>query len=362
MPRDIPSLFDCEDLHKFAKTITQVMPYKGASMSRFYVCNFKGVSFLTKLHFYRKEPYELYGDTNSPAARKFMHQIEAEISILRLFRDEIVAQGYTWCILEMAYYKVCDNVRKAIPSRAKCNRAINNQAVSTDLERALCLHADKVRAGLSHDKCAFLVLDKCDMTLDDYLVRHVTTPVEISILKSILFLVIHCVYVISTLYPDFHHHDLHTDNVMLKVDRDFVFDPNNMKFIAMIIGGVQYHVPYFGIIPKLIDFGYSSLPSRRIVSDFVKNKLEMYYRTNNDLLVFFHWIYYAVNGAPQVDSILRQLEPTGSYVNYYQPHVRSIEKTLASYKDMVTNNLWQEYRDSAKGEIIVSFTPLPEVI
>ena len=281
-------LFNCKNLSTFIGTIVQILPFKGASLSRFYICEYKGNRFLTKLCFYRKTGPELYGIVDS----RVISHTDAEINILRILKTRIIDANLTPCILELVYHKICE-ITPLVPSQKRCDRLMrdyNDQLPEDDVAQLICKYKDLVVNDLAHNKCAFLVLEKCDVSLNEYL-QKLNTPIGIIIFESILFQVIYTVYIIQRIYPRFRHYDLHTDNIMLKFDFSYKFQSDRPQFLRYIIDGTSYYIPYFGIIPKIIDFGYSSLPEEGIMSNAINDKSIMYHRSNNDLLFLFHWIY-----------------------------------------------------------------------
>jgi serine/threonine protein kinase len=222
-----------------------------------------------------------------------------------------------------------------------------------DIDALLCKYHDMVKAGLAHNKCAFLVLDRCDMTLDEYLRRGFSTPASATVFKSIMFMVVHAVYVIHKVYPRARHYDLHTDNLMLKVDYNFEFSAANAQYFEIHAEGKIFYVPYFGVMPKIIDFGFSILPEEGIVSKAVEDKLQMYFRSQNDLLVLFYWIYQLfahrdIAGYEYIDSLLSSLEPNRTFVSYNPGMISRIENKIPTYVDMITNKVWDEYTAHAK--------------
>ncbi len=348
-------IFDCRDLSNFVAAIVQVLPYRGASMSRFYTCDVSGIRFLTKLSFYRKTPREIYG---KPSKNVLPHA-DAEINILKIFRTKITDRNLTPCILEMIYYKICDT--PDTPSHTVCDRLLFAESnARDDLAQILCRQADLVKNKLARDRCAFLVLDRCDMSLDEYLRKTIDTPATIAIFKSLLFMIIFTIYTISKVYPKFHHYDLHTENIMLKFDQNFKFNPAAMKFLVFPVDGVSHYIPYFGIIPKIIDFGYSVLPEEGIISNVTEDLMTMYYRSQNDLLFLFHWIYItSLDKLGRVDKILQKIEPNRSYVHYHAEHIRKIEKKIPTYSQMINNNVWAEYRKAQpNAQIYHEFSPI----
>ena len=158
--------------------------------------------------------------------------------------------------------------------------------------------------------------------------------------------------------------DLHTENVMLKFDTDYKFQISSPKFLNFTINGSEHAIPYFGIIPKIIDFGFAEIPEENIISDATDIQV-LYYRSDNDLIFLFNHILSTLNmvGSSSRDAIndlFSKLDPTKSYVKYYTPHVRRIQDSIPTYEQMVTNSTWEEYKNTkvSKKQIHKKYTPL----
>ncbi len=360
----VDDLFNCNDLSNFIATITQILPYKGIEMSRFYTCNLGGVIFLTKFCFYRKSAPEIYGKLS----KNVVPHADAEINILQILREKIIDRNLTPCILELVYAKICTGLDKITPTEKICEQLMLDDRYAVpenDVEFQLCGYIDLVNAGLAHNKVAFLVLEKCDMTLSDYLHKTTSNPIGFAIFKSILFQIIYTIYVINKLYPKFRHYDLHTDNIMLKFDNNFKFKPTKPKFNIYTIGGEKYSIPFFGIIPKIIDFGFSALPEEGIISNATEDRMQMYYRSQNDILILFHHIHLDLSRSGgdkfgKIDKLLQQLEPNRTYVQYYTEYIRKVEDELPTYEEMINNIVWSEYKkhDTPIDQIYNEYTPL----
>lgn len=342
------NLFNCENLTDFIASIIQILPYRGFSLSRFYLCELDGIKFLTKLCFYRKTSIEIYGK----APENVSSHIDAEVNILRVLNEKFTRAGVTPCIIELVYSKVCDDLSKLVPKESVCEHLLTIEGDITpedDIKQLLCRHSDLIKNDLAFNKCAFLVLDRCDLSLDEYLLKSINTPISLAVFKSLLFMVIHTFYTISSVYPGFRHYDLHTENIMLKFDPNYKFKASDAKFLIFVVDGERYSVPYFGIFPKIIDFGFSSLPEENIMSNAIADKERMYHRTQNDILFLFHWIYFRIRNMPgdklnRIDKLLQKLEPNRSYVQYYTEHIRKIEHKIPTYEQMIKNRVWDEYK------------------
>jgi len=364
---NVSNIFNCSDLNDFIASIVYILPFRGISMSKFYICECDGVRFLTKVGFYYKTPREIYGTPNELV----MSHIDAEVNILNVFKRVFIDKNVTPCILELVHEKIC-SVGKLVPKEKICEHLMlnyRNNAPEDDIEQTMCKYNDLVRNGLAHNKCAFLVLEKCDITLEEYLRKSINTPVSLAVFKSLLFMIVYTFYAINAVYPRFRHYDLHTENIMLKFDPNYKFKTTNPKFLVFHVDGVQYSVPYFGIIPKVIDFGFSALPEEKIISNVTEDRVQMHYRANNDLLFLFHHIYHTldhtgVDKLGRVDRMISQLEPNRTYVQYYTEYIRKVEDKIPSYESMVKNSLWEEYKKYKvpSAQIYNDFTPIEEII
>jgi hypothetical protein len=345
---DASNLFNCNNIELFASSIVQVLPFKGYSNSLFYMCELHGVRFLTKLVFYHKTSVEMYGKS-SP---KVIPQADAEILILKLLRETIIEQGITPCILELVVEKVCTKISRLAPSASECEHLIIDYSITNfpgNIDQVFCKYNDLIKHGFAHDKCAFLVLEKCDMVFDEYIQKAVSSPVGLSVFKSLLFMVIHAIYSISKVYPGFRHYDLHTDNIMLKFDQKYKFKANEPKFMLFHIDDTTFTVPYFGILPKIIDFGFGVIPEEGIISNIVEDKYRMYHRSENDLLFLFYHIYSTAlaHNNPrlrQIEKILGALEPNKTYKHYYTEYIRKVDKQIPTYESMINNKIFNEYK------------------
>jgi len=111
---------------------------------------------------------------------------------------------------------------------------------------------------------------------------------------------------------------------------------------------VEYAVPYFGILAKIIDFGNSALPEKNIYSAKSKDRRQVYERSQIDILLLFHWIYTtSVIGAHNIDiaNMLEKLDPTKSYILYNTEHIANIYHTIPTLDDMLSNPIFDRYKD-----------------
>lgn len=365
--KTMATLFNCADLTEFKASIDRVLPYHGISNSKFYMCKVNNVQFLVKLYFFRLEPYEIYGKPS----KAVISQGDAELGILKLLLAKFINKNITPCILELMNHNTCNNLDKVIPRARICDQITLTDEIkspSEDVDRTLCEYANLQRAGLAHNKCVFMVLEKCDLSLSEYIKRMVASSTNFAVFKAMLFEIIYTMYAISYVYPKFRHYDLHTDNIMLKIDPTFKFKISAPKFRIYTVQGVRCAIPYFGITPKLIDFGFSVIPEEKLVSNAIKDRKQMYYRADNDLILLFHWIHHEVVRAGldkwgHIDEMLRKLEPNQTYTHFNTEYIRKVENKLPTYHDMITNSVWDEFKkyQPTEDQIYTEYTPLESV-
>ena len=125
---DANRLFDCNDISLFASSIVQVLPFKGYSNARFYMCEYFGVRFLTKMAFYQKTAGEVYSDRERDL--NLVSQADAEIKILDILRKRIIEPGISPCILELVTSKVCNKISQLAPKPRECEQLIIDYSIT----------------------------------------------------------------------------------------------------------------------------------------------------------------------------------------------------------------------------------------
>jgi hypothetical protein len=162
-------------------------------------------------------------------------------------------------------------------------------------------------------------------------------------------MILHAFVMFRRAYPGFTHYDLHDDNILLKIDHSYVFDPHSPQFLVFTVDGETYSVPYFGIIPKVIDFGFSTLPEKKIMSNVVADKLQMHYRVDHDIILLLYWIRDKLVGGSahhnaQALGLLSEIDPSGAHKHYNTNIIRGMGDKILSYEQMLKLPLWDSYR------------------
>jgi serine/threonine protein kinase len=330
------------------------MDWQGVSDSIFAICAYKKIQFLTKIYFHYKSSRELYSDPigANPA--------EAELKILTLFKDNIIKRGYTPCILELARYKTCEGIVSMVKKEISCDNVMRSPDLSyvDKFYVKYCKYAQEVENDLAHDMISYAIMEKCTWPFSYILHRSLGTTADDAIILSLLFQLIHAMYVINTVYPGFRHRDLHTHNVMLKIDINFKFDPINPQVILLQAQGKKFYVPFFGMYVKIIDFGFSILPEEGIVSNMYHEKTKDIVRSNHDMSLFFYWLdriassdYVSDVVKTYIEDILNRLDPHGIYYNYDVHYINSHIESAPTHTELINNPIFSGYLDKGKAVI-----------
>ena len=336
--------FSCKNLKYFINTIVEVLPFSGVSGSKFFMCDIQGQKFLTKLSLYYKTDPELYGRHHI----HHQHPIDAEMTILDIFKREFIDTNITPFILQLLYSKKCLNITQMLPENVKCDQYVFIDKF-TDYENYVynlfCEYNKMITAGLARDSLAFIIMERGDITFRTYLEEYNDkNKIDVVMFKSLLFQIMYTLYRIKKRFPKFRHGDLHTDNIILMFDSEFTYNPDNITYL--IFGKKSmYMIPYFGVICKIIDFGYSTLPEFNIVSNIADDKKWLYYSVQNDAIALLCSIYdslrtkkhnkFAIGILTALDSSKTFLHCDAEYAN---------RTRMPTITEMMDNKIWDVYR------------------
>jgi serine/threonine protein kinase len=344
--KNIKDIFDCKKIEQFAKYVDRVLPYTGYSNSLFFLCKSNEVYFLTKMAFYKKTNPEIYSNELMNSLN-LLNPHDVEVKCLTILKEKIIDANVSPCILELVYNKQND-MNDFLPTQKECDKILLTRdrdiTITETINEAICLYNDAVQKGLAESTFNFLVLEQCDMTFSEFLSKFSDNPINESIFRSLMFQIIYTFYAITQIYPKFTHNDLHAQNIMLKFDYDFKFDPLNVKFIAFEAGTTTYYLPYYGIICKIIDFGFSSIPEENIISSIVKDPVAMSVRTDNDLIIFLNDIYNIAGKVYPIEQFLISIDPNGIYKHGNASFIERNKDKIQTYSAMLFNKVFNEYK------------------
>ncbi len=344
-------LFSNKDIHILINNTIKALINNKSDLTRFNDCEFEGHKFFVKICFYHiliPEP----GITS----KYIIHQSEMEYKALQLM-NEILDKNYLDTIIRLYHVHIIDDLSIVTPNNTKCHQMMLER--KRTLKYVFCQYNHLIQNGLALNKCSFLFLEMCDLNLTVFLEKYIENSINYEIFKSILFQIIFTIYVITKIYPGFHHYDLHTDNIMLKIDDNV--DLNELKYIEYTVENKKYYLPYFGITIRIIDFENAAIPEKHIISRTTEDRITMYQRPNNDIVFTLFWIYkiFKVNNllSSKIEDTLFAIEPNQSYKYYEMHYIRTIEDKIPSYAKMLKCKLFKSFQE-AKKDVIKSFYPV----
>lgn len=343
-PSAFDHLFSCSSLDSFISSIQQILPYGGYSQSKFFLCLWKGVTFLTKMVFYRKTVPELY--IESPPSIDFLASPDAEIAILEILKHEINYANISPCVLEIIYHKKCNSKEYSHVNKKTCETLIRAEKPKTNLYEIVrgyfCWHYFMMSVDFDYKYFSFMVLEECGPSLRKYInSMNPGDNVALEVFKSLMFQIVYTMHRILKIYPGFRHYDFHSDNILLKFDPKY--NPAaGTKYMVFNDSETKYCVPYFGVIAKIIDFGFSSIPERNIKSNIELDKYTMFTRKGSDMLFLLHDLYTATKAQELSDvmDILVNIDPGDCFMSpvFYFEGLPDAPTGIASNTNPHTHN------------------------
>jgi serine/threonine protein kinase len=333
-------LFNCKNVQKFLseniELTTKILDPK------IYIVRINNTDVVIKFLLYRLSHIEYYLGLD----KEYMMSTDAEIKIITVLQD-IIQKNYTHSIIRLLHTHICDNF--TITPNDNCK--INNP------DYLLCSYQDDIATGKALPKCAFIAMEYCPLDLSVFINKYVDTSFNYYMLKTILFQVIHALYIIKVIHPSFRHNDLHMGNVLLSV-KPIV---DKITYHKYTVNQKVYYVPYYGITAKICDFGFSTMDG--IKTKASEDRATMYYRTNNDMLIILNQIYEKcymnhILIFNFVRNLLSKIEPNESYNNIDIKRIRKIEHLIPTYEEMLTNGFTAFLKLPENGEITHIFEPL----
>lgn len=150
--KQITNIFSCDKLDNFINCIQEILPYRGYSESKFFICQIDDVEFLTKLSFYKKTNPEIYSKGNTEIINISPH--DAEIGILKILKKRIIDTNISPCILELLFTQKCNYIDGIISDPSTCDKFLIDgpKNIKETVLNMFCKHLDLVKSGLAHKK------------------------------------------------------------------------------------------------------------------------------------------------------------------------------------------------------------------
>ncbi len=324
----------------FNKLIT-TDTYSGALVG---VANLKDGRLIVKI-----TPYFIHDIEELGATKGYTDENDAEIAILQALYRDFVTNGVTPCIVKLESNCVIPNL-KTFTNGENCmqlSRAWRKgrMTIPDIIRTGVCGWALTVDSKLRKNKIAVTVLETCEMSLAELFDGYLDTPAEFIQFKSIMFMIIYTLYKIQQKYPKFRHNDLHTNNIMIQLDPSFKWHHDKPRFLVFVDNGTTYTIPYFGYVPKIIDFGFAEIPEIGVRSLMTLHHIVAKERHGNDLLTLFQSIYEHSRAATfyQVISFMSRIDTEAIY-EYPTAVGRIRVNEFPTLSDIMARSMWNEYR------------------
>ena len=332
--------FNCDNIQQFLDKYSELS--NKLLGPKIFVTFIDGSNYIIKFILYRLSNMEFYHGLND----KYMLGTDAEIAIMRLLQ-QFTLKGYTKAIVKMYHTHVCENM--VIPYKNDCIQGHKSDDV-------LCSYQADIDIGRALPKCAFIIMEYCPCDMHTYISKYIDTRYNFALFKTLMFQVVHCLYVITKKYPSFRHNDLHLGNILMKY-KPFKFN----QYHKYVVNGKIYYVPFYGVYARICDFGFSS--TNEIASQMVNDRSLMYYRHKNDMLLLLHQIYTSLHETKllffedTITKFLKTIEPNKTYENLNTNYVREVEDKIYTYEEMLEHTFVQYKELPETGIVTKEYEP-----
>jgi hypothetical protein len=356
-------IFNCDSLKNFTNSIIKELHWTGFSGSRFVRCKSRlendpkiFVVYTVKIAFYNKTIPEIYEtQSDKKITAKHTNMTDCEIQILDIFNKEFIQTNVSRHIIWMFHAKKCDTLSKLAPSDQFCLRAYDtnyaqlyNQPENLNsVQNTLCQQKASAAKGISYDSVAFIALEKIDTTLKLFLEKYIDNQYNIIIVKSLLFMLVYTLFKIKEKYPLFQHNDLHPGNITLHFEPKY--DNKNFRNLSYNVyhaRGNVFYIPYLGISPSIVDFGFSSLPEHNIINAIELDPRRVpSFNEDNDMCLLFNKISTLLpkDTNPILHKLLDDIDARQTYKIYNREYLRGHTEKITTIDDMMAASIWDEY-------------------
>lgn len=321
----------------------------GASESILAVCEYNKAYFVVKIS-PNKIPIE-----KRLVAAEVLSQADNELRVATVLKKQFIDTNATPCIMEILGH--CTRDVPTIRNRAEtCSKLYETGGMSflDRIKRMECMISLRAESGSVLPQYNIIASERCDFTLHAFISSLSGTIPELEMYRAILFQIIYTFSVITDKYPSFRHNDLHTENILIKLDYNTPYNPNMLKCLKYVFGKDKYYVPYFNLYPKLMDFGFSGIDEEGI-----KPAVTFMERWKNDLEYLFMFIdddlytHFGTDAYKKFD-LLGQIDEQRVFrLLYHEMNTKMSEmlpptrswldsKVFSSYKNKM-GNVFKEY-------------------
>jgi len=354
-------------------------------------------------HLVKITPYHIRDSERFGQSNGLLDEVDAESQIITILHREFDTS--TPCIVHLTHVVYRDDLREFIKDVdcVKMSRSAMHtvtRTASVVVKSEMCNWAAGISTGYNKDKFAIQTMEICESSLSDFLYHYQGSAGDFMQLKAIIFHIIWFLWTITRKYPGFRHNDLHSGNVLFKADDSFTLQWKNPKFIEYVTSEVspvngsaskedkrgdaksskhsngdakssndkgdvptssvkttKFYVPYFGYVPRVIDYGFSTLPEKHVTSVMTKNNEVFHLKHGNDLATLFMHIYSGKAAAYEATiKLLSAIDPSRNFELSGYMGKTLIDK-MPSYEAMIANPIWRDYnQDIPRSAVYKTYT------
>lgn len=179
------------------------------------------------------------------------------------------------------------------------------------------------------------------LTMHQYITEHIVGVMEVEIVRSMAALLIHGLYYLGQKLPDFRHGDLHLGNIMIQSFAGWVYSHDIPEYIQINIPGITLYVPYFGMMPRIIDFDYAESKSLNITpADPDRRPISI---VDSDLMRFLYSLFHV--GPASIQAFVQSI---GSWTQHFREQneksIRQAIHPVPSAADCLSSPAFSQYR------------------
>lgn len=256
--------------------------------------------------------------------------------VLEWIRDNIIAPGYSPAFVEILYVHEC-----TLPD-IDCTPRTGMTRPESSIRAQFCRWYDQVSRHDTPPRVTVSALERCQFTFESFVGWLFDDAFSETIFKSMLFMVIHGLYVLELLLPQTRHRDLHLQNIMVKFVPGYV-PTDTIMYNKFTVGASTWIVPFIGWFPKIIDFGGAISPELQLHSDQDTHPENLSAVITNDLEFFMHRMYdhLSMNSLTRLMGLINALNPQMHHRRLFKNTFESAD--YPTYASMLNGPVFSDY-------------------
>lgn len=165
----------------------------------------------------------------------------------------------------------------------------------------LCRIWESIALGESKGRPTFIAMELCSIGFSDFCMS-IRTHIDVWILKSLLWMMLYTFYRIRQVFPKFSHNDMWGRNIMLHVDSEYAIKDRstNVHYLQFASDAGKFNIPYYGLIPKIIDF------ETAVLDDTIKSSVKILGEAD-DVMKLLLYLNSLFSGRNQISDLVNDI-------------------------------------------------------